>query len=210
MSIEAAYNAWSESYDTMLNKTRDLEGSALRKVLLNIRFNSVLEMGCGTGKNTEWLVSHAKNIISVDFSEEMLAKAKAKLATKNVQYIRADINNDWAFANKNQFDLITFSLVLEHIQNLGPVFTKASECLSDGGYLYLGELHPFKQYSGSKARFEASNGIKILECYTHHVSEYFNFAAKNGFKLVVVNEFFDENENNELPRIITFLFQKNT
>ena len=33
MTIQSAYNAWSETYDTVLNKTRDLEAAAIRQLL---------------------------------------------------------------------------------------------------------------------------------------------------------------------------------
>lgn len=55
MSVEGAYNQWSEQYDSNENKTRDLEAIALREMLGKIQFENCLEIGCGTGKNTEWL-----------------------------------------------------------------------------------------------------------------------------------------------------------
>ena len=75
MSIQQAYNAWSTQYDTNLNKTRDLEAQSLQTTLANINFDTCLEIGCGTGKNTAWLINKAKYITAVDLSEEMLAKA---------------------------------------------------------------------------------------------------------------------------------------
>ena len=117
METKQAYNLWSKQYDTNINKTRDLEGFAIRKVLESIHFNSCLEIGCGTGKNTEWLITKAKQMTAVDLSDEMLAKAKEKISSEIVQFIQADITFDWSFS-KIQYELVTFSLVLEHIQNL--------------------------------------------------------------------------------------------
>ncbi|MDX1762503.1 MAG: methyltransferase domain-containing protein, partial [Christiangramia sp.] len=79
MSIEKAYDHWSSQYDSNKNKTRDLDGQVTRNVLGNLKFNSVLELGCGTGKNTEWLQTRANSILAVDFSEEMLTLAKKKI-----------------------------------------------------------------------------------------------------------------------------------
>ena len=79
MNNQQAYNQWAGNYDTVINKTRDLEGKALRTVLSHYHYTSVLEIGCGTGKNTEWLIPHAEKIIAADFSIEMLAKAKSKI-----------------------------------------------------------------------------------------------------------------------------------
>ncbi|MEJ7678641.1 MAG: methyltransferase domain-containing protein [Segetibacter sp.] len=66
MDTRQAYNTWASQYDTNDNKTRDLEGQALRSSLADISFNSCLEIGCGTGKNTEWLIQKAKQVTAID------------------------------------------------------------------------------------------------------------------------------------------------
>ena len=77
MNTQQAYNVWALQYDTNDNKTRDLEAQALRETLGTISFDNCLEIGCGTGKNTGWLISSkAKSVTAVDFSDEMLAKGK--------------------------------------------------------------------------------------------------------------------------------------
>lgn len=207
MDTQKAYNIWSEQYDTNENKTRDLEAAAIRKTLAEIHFNSCLEIGCGTGKNTDWLVTKAKQITAVDFSEEMLAKAKEKILSDKVNFIQADISESWKFTNQ-KFDLITFSLVLEHIENLDHIFSEASKVLDRDGYIYIGELHPFKQYSGSKARFETEKGTQILKCFNHHVSDFIQSAKKYGFDIADINEHFDDDDRNALPRVLTILFRK--
>jgi ubiquinone/menaquinone biosynthesis C-methylase UbiE len=207
MSVQQAYNSWASQYDTNLNKTRDLEGQALRATLNDIAFDTCLEIGCGTGKNTVWLITKAKQVTAVDLSEAMLAKAKEKVALDKVQFIQADITAPWAFA-KDSYDLVSFSLVLEHIEHLDPIFSKAANVLSPGGYLYLGELHPFKQYTGSKARFDTEEGQQVVQCYNHHISDFIQAGKKAGLTLVEVEEYFDNNDRNEIPRILTILLVK--
>jgi ubiquinone/menaquinone biosynthesis C-methylase UbiE len=206
VSIQQAYNQWADQYDSNTNKTRDLEAFALRQTLANISFENCLEIGCGTGKNTAWFVTKASQVKAVDFSEEMLAKAKEKITTNNVQFIQADIKNDWAFGN--DFDLVSFSLVLEHIENLNDIFAKTKEVLKNGGYLYIGELHPFKQYTGTKARFETLAGTQVVECYNHHISEFLDATKKYNFNLINLEEHFDDDNKKEIPRILSLLFQK--
>ncbi len=207
MNTKQAYNIWSKQYDTNINKTRDLEAIVLRKVLENIHFNSCLEIGCGTGKNTEWLITKAKQITAADLSEEMLAKAKEKISSEIVQFIQADITFDWTFSKK-QYDLVTFSLVLEHIQNLDHVFQEVSKSLAKEGLVYIGELHPFKQYEGSKARFETEDGIQVVECFNHNISDFIDSAKKHNLELINIDEYFDGNDRTTIPRILTLLFQK--
>jgi hypothetical protein len=97
--------------------------------------------------------------------------------------------------------------VLEHIENLIPIFEKLSNCIKPNGYVYIGELHPFKQYAGSKARFDNGSGEEVVECYNHHISDSINAASKNGFELKLLNEHFDDNDKTTIPRILTLLFQ---
>lgn len=209
MNIKEAYNNWSAQYDTNTNKTRDMEALALQQVLSQIKFETCLEIGCGTGKNTVWLLTRSQEITAVDLSDEMLAKAKEKIQSDKVNFIQADILQDWSFANK-KYDLVSFSLVLEHIENLAPIFTKAAKNIASGGHLYIGELHPFKQYTGSKARFETTEGIQVVNCFNHHVSDFVQPAAANGFEIIYINEYFDDNDRNSIPRILAMLFRKVT
>lgn len=207
MNVKKAYNIWSKQYDTNVNKTRDLEALALRKTLENLNFETCLEIGCGTGKNTEWLITKAKQITAVDLSEEMLEVAKEKINSDKVRFIEADITRDWTFV-KEKYDLVGFSLVLEHIENLDNIFREVSKAVIAGGYVYIGELHPFKQYSGSKARFDTDNGQQIVTCFNHHISDFIQSAKRYGFKIVDVDEYFDEDSETEIPRILTLLLRK--
>lgn len=207
MKPKEAYKFWSEQYDTSENKTRDLEAIALREMLSGIAFKRCLEIGCGTGKNTGWFIGKADQVMSVDISEEMLAKAKSKIQSDKVSFKQADITSSWNFAD-GRYDLVSFSLVLEHIENLDHIFGEAAKVLNDNGYIYLGELHPFKQYSGSKARFETENGVQIVECFNHNISEFTQTAAKHGFAVSLLNEYFDNNDEQTLPRILSIVFRK--
>jgi len=207
MNIKEAYNAWSSQYDTNENKTRDLEARALREVLAPLSFENCLEIGSGTGKNTAWLIEKANHITAVDLSEEMMAKAKAKFPPGKIDFIQADITKEWTFASR-LYDLVSFSLVLEHIPDLDPVFQKAAAVLQSGGYMYTGELHPFKQYSGSKARFNTAEGEQVVDCFTHHFTDFIIPAQKNGLALIDVREYFDNDNREDMPRILTLLFRK--
>ncbi len=207
MDVRQAYNIWAEQYDSNSNKTRDLESISLRRQLSNLNFNRCLEIGCGTGKNTGFLLEKAKHVTSVDLSEEMLAKAKEKIKSDRVQFVQADINNDWSFVIAH-YDLVTFSLVLEHIEDLSKIFKKVSTSISKGAYIYIGELHPFKQYTGTKAGFETEDGLQIVTCFNHHVSDFVFAAQENGFELRNLTEYFDDDDRSNIPRILTLLLQK--
>lgn len=206
-SVNESYNIWAEVYDSAGNKTRDLEKIVAKNILSNYSFKKLIELGCGTGKNTEWLLEKADEIIALDFSKKMLAKASDKIKSKKVLFKQTDLNKPWNVENKYA-DFITCSLVLEHISNLVFIFGQAYEKLKQDGKFYICEIHPFKQYLGSKARYETESGIEELEVYTHHISDYLNAAKKNNFKLLELNEWFDNDEESNIPRLISFVFIK--
>ena len=207
MSVQNAYNAWSSQYDTNHNKTRDLDQRVTIDTLSQYSFETVLELGCGTGKNTAWLVDRAKAIRALDFSEGMLQQAVRKINDQKVTFQFADLTLPWdvpaAFG-----DLVTSSLTLEHIQNLDFIFHEAADKLKPGGHFFVCELHPFKQYAGSKARFESEGKVTELEVYVHHISDYLNAASTAGLELVELREWFDEEGSGEIPRLISFVFRK--
>ena len=207
MDIGKAYNSWAAQYDSNENKTRDLEALSLQKILQGKSFKNCLEIGCGTGKNTAWLLTICDQITAIDLSKGMLDIAKNKIQSDKVNFIEADITNDWTFA-KDAYDLVTFSLMLEHIEDLDAVFQKLAKVSDTGTRVYIGELHPFKQYAGSKARFETETGTQVVTCFNHHVTDFIQAANASGFHLLQLEEQFDEGDRSQLPRILNLLFEK--
>lgn len=209
MSTQKLYDQWSATYDAVENPTRDLEKIACETVLSSIPFRRVIELGGGTGKNTGWLADRAEELLSVDFSEEMQAVAKTKVTKENVEFRIVDVRETWSFGDF-EADLITCSLILEHVEKLEHVFAQASATLARGGRFYICELHPFKQYEGSKARFETDDGVQVTECFRHHVSDYTDAARDNGFSIERVDEWFDNDDRTTTPRLMSFVFGKRT
>jgi ubiquinone/menaquinone biosynthesis C-methylase UbiE len=207
MNNQQAYNVWAETYDAVENKTRDLEAFALRSSFPSSEKGlDILEIGCGTGKNTEWLQTKAAHLTCADFSAEMLAIAREKITASNVEFKQLDLREDWGFG-ENLFDFVSCSLALEHIENIEFVFAQAHKVLRAGGRFYVGELHPFKQYQGTKARFEFETKRFELECFTHHASDFFQSAKKCGFELIDLREWFDDEDKENPPRILSMIFK---
>jgi ubiquinone/menaquinone biosynthesis C-methylase UbiE len=207
MNNKNVYAVWSSEYDSNKNRTRDLEAIAFQNCMNGKKFSHSLEIGCGTGKNTPTLLSVSHKVTAVDFSEEMLAIAKQKIVSENVSFITADITQKWDFAVQ-LYDLITFSLVLEHIEDLNVIFKKANAALVSDGIVYIGELHPFKQYTGSKARVALKDETVVADCYLHHLSDFSKSAIDNGFEVISIQEFWDEGDDNGIPRILSLLLKK--
>ena len=207
MNIQSAYNDWSASYDTDENLTRDLDQKVTREALTGTQFRSILEIGCGTGKNTVFLAQIGRQVHALDFSQGMIQIAKEKVKAENVRFSIADLTQRWPCEDAN-YDLIVCNLVLEHIENLSFIFSEASRVLQEEGRFLINELHPFRQYEGKKARFQRGDEEMEIPAFVHHISDFLNAASDHGLALMKLKEWWHEHDENKPPRLISFLFEK--
>ncbi len=203
--IKDSYNSWAHQYDVNINPTRDLDKIATIESLSKIYFSNVLELGCGTGKNTQWLITKADRLVGIDFSKNMLDLAIEKVKSDKVTFINANLNKEWS-VNDNSFDFATINLTLEHIEKLDHIFYSLNKKLIAGGKCFVCELHPKKQAAGSKAQFFENGVKKQLDTYQHLEQDYIQNAEKAGFVLLSKKDWWDNKE--DLPRLISFLFEK--
>jgi malonyl-CoA O-methyltransferase len=207
MNIQKAYNEWSASYDSDENLTRDLDQQVLREALASLHVQSILELGCGTGKNTSFLAQIGRHVQALDFSEGMIAKAREKVRSENVKFSVADLTRKWPCEDE-AYQLIVCNLVLEHIEDLAFIFSEAFRGLQEKGRFLIHELHPFRQYAGKKARFERDGETTEIPAFVHHISEFTNAASQQGFTLVKLDERWHAADQNKPPRLVSFLFEK--
>ncbi|MCX5801256.1 MAG: class I SAM-dependent methyltransferase [Candidatus Eisenbacteria bacterium] len=206
MNIQDAYTNWSVTYDSDRNLTRDLSQVVTRNSLANLHCKSILEIGCGTGNNTIFLAQIAEKVRALDFSEGMIDRAKRKVQAENVTFAMADITTRWPCEDASA-DLVVCSLVLEHIENLSFIYSEAFRSLVAGGCFFVCELHPFRQYQGTKASFRRDGGTTEIQAFIHHISDFLNVAEASGLTLQSLKEWWHEEDQDKLPRLVSFMFQ---
>jgi malonyl-CoA O-methyltransferase len=206
MTIQDAYTDWSDTYDSDRNLTRDLDRRVARQELSRFRGKCILELGCGTGKNTPMLASIGEDVYALEFSAGMIEKARAKVTAPNVTFELADITRRWP-GKDHSFDLIVCNLVLEHIADLNFIFSEASRVLCEGGRFFICELHPFRQYLGTQARFQRADETKQIAAFTHHITDFTKAALANELRLSEMKEWWHEKDEGKPPRLISFLFE---
>jgi ubiquinone/menaquinone biosynthesis C-methylase UbiE len=206
MTIRDAYSSWSSSYDTDRNLTRDLDQVITKRLLADQCATTLLELGCGTGKNTPFYASIAQQVIAFDFSDGMIAQAKAKISSENVQFTQTDLTQPWPCPN-NRVDLAVCNLVLEHIEDLGFIFSEVARVLNPGGQFFISELHPFKYALGKQATFKQGDQQVNIPGFLHHISHFTDAASSAGFSLTKMGEWWHEEDPGKPPRLVTFLFQ---
>lgn len=208
-SIQESYNQWASGYDTQENSTRDLAHQALISHLGLFKNADVLDVGCGTGTNLETLSKTARSVTGMDFSTQMLEKAKQKPLPTHVWLVQHNILDPWPFKDQ-YFDAISMMLVLEHIEELLPIFQESYRALKNNGFMFICEYHPERQLAGKAPKYydhgEAVH--KSIPSYHHTMEEFSDAAANAGFQIMSAKEWSDPQSSNPDPQILSLVLNK--
>jgi predicted TPR repeat methyltransferase len=98
-----------------------------------MRFQSMLDLGCGTGLAGKVFRPFAAQLVGVDLSPAMIARAQAKgdydrLVVGNLASFLAE-----AIANNTKYDLVVAADVFVYINDLAPVVAAIAGVLAPGG-----------------------------------------------------------------------------
>jgi 2-polyprenyl-3-methyl-5-hydroxy-6-metoxy-1,4-benzoquinol methylase len=118
-----------------------IEEPAMWSVMPELSGATVLDIGCGFGVNCARLAdSGASEVIGVDISKEMLAKAWALNNHDKVTYLnKAAEDIDFA---PNTFDIVVSSLSLHYVIDYAGVVSKVFNCLKEDGNFIFSVEHP--------------------------------------------------------------------
>lgn len=155
------YKLWSPVYDRFFNTGPFLV--ARKKVFQGISFErnqKVLFVGVGTGADLELIDHEGLNITAIDFSPDMLKKAKKKYKDSSIQFLEMDAQQ-MAFEN-NQFDWIVGSLILSVVPDTGACFREMARVLKPGGELVLFDKFFFNEKEPSFLKKIIRPVIKLL------------------------------------------------
>jgi SAM-dependent methyltransferase len=92
----------------------------------------VLELACGPGTWTVYLLRHAASVTAVDASPEMLALASARARDERVRFIRADL---FSWRPDRRYDVVFFGFWLSHVplERFESFWTLVADCLKPHG-----------------------------------------------------------------------------
>jgi ubiquinone/menaquinone biosynthesis C-methylase UbiE len=208
--VAAAYDRWAAVYDADKNATRDLDALVVRRAPIALDGRDVLELGCGTGKNTTHLAATARRVVALDFSEGMIARAHERIVTTNVEFVKHDVREVWPVPSAS-FDVVIGNLILEHVHDLAIVFFETARVLRSGGQAFFCELHPYRQLQGGQAQFtDPRTGERVqVAAHVHTVSEYVNGGIEAGLELRGLGEWIEEGAPEDAaPRLFSLLFHR--
>lgn len=194
----------------MSNTTRDLASDRLRNSGVRFSGRDVLELGCGTGRNTALIASEARTVFALDFSVGMLSVARARVPATQVSFVRHDVRDSLPLPAAC-VDVVVVSLVLEHVEELLPVYREVARVLRPGGDLWICELHPERQRLGAQAKFvdPATEEEILVTAYQHTVAEFVNSGLNAGLVLQQLGEWVEPGAApGTVPRLLSLRFGK--
>jgi SAM-dependent methyltransferase len=117
------------------------EWPALRAILPAMRDLRILDLGCGFGWFCRWARKHgAAQVLGIDISERMLARAQAETTDPAIGYQRGDL--DRLELSPASLDLVYSSLALHYVADLPGLLEKVHAALVPGGRFVFSAEHP--------------------------------------------------------------------
>ncbi len=112
------------------------ETGLIEELVINSKY-SVLDIGCGCGKQCLTLSEKCKKVIGIDLQQFMIDDAIAKRSAENITYICNDFMNvDF----NEEFDIIISQNVMFHVEDKTEFLKKIYSLLKRGGQFVFTDL----------------------------------------------------------------------
>ncbi|OGR57270.1 MAG: hypothetical protein A2X36_14385 [Elusimicrobia bacterium GWA2_69_24] len=192
---EEGYDRWAEVYDSDGNPLIAMEEPVVDELLGPVKGLAVADIGCGTGRHALRLAAKGAAVTGVDFSEGMLAKARAKPGAEAVRFIRHDLARPLPL-RAGSCDRVVCALVLEHIADLEKFFRDLKRICRRDGRIVLTAMHPALWLKGQSARFYDPQTGREVRPHSHRqsLSDYVMAAAAAGLRIERMSEHAPDSE----------------
>ncbi len=138
-TIKQSFGDASVSYDSVASLQRKVGKALLENIGQAAYFDSVVDIGCGTGFLIEELINQkkcsAELVVALDIAKPMLDVARAKLTNDQVSYLCADA--EFLPLQPHSVDLVVSNLAVQWCSDLAKNFTEIKRVLKPGGVLLL-------------------------------------------------------------------------
>jgi SAM-dependent methyltransferase len=187
VDVRSGYGEWVATYEQTV---QDLMDVALLEALATVPWAAVrraADLGCGTGRTGAWLRARGvSSIDGVDLTPEMLEIARSRAVYQSL--VEADVSSTGL--ESGAYDLVTTSLVDEHLAQLRPLYQEAWRLAGRGAFYVLVGYHPhFIMASGMPTHFESGSGEQVaIETHVHLLSDHVAAALREGWTLVEMRE----------------------
>jgi ubiquinone/menaquinone biosynthesis C-methylase UbiE len=170
--------------------------SEIQRLTTGRRFRRLVDLGCGTGKQTVMLAPLADEVLAVDISAASLQQAKSRCVragVPNVRFLQESIVN-LPLESGSVEGIISYGDVISHVYDqYRLVFRESARILCPGGFLAFEidgkwELDMLLHDGEERARARAARGVghlriwRDIPCKTFTDRELRNDLAEAGFR----------------------------
>lgn len=146
------------------------EWPTFQKMLPDFTGKRVLDVGCGFGWHDLYAAQHhAKSVLGIDISENMLQVAREKNHYDNVHYQKMAMEEiDFP---QNSFDVVISSLALHYTPDFNDICQRLKKCLTPNGDFVFSVEHPIFTAFGNQDWFYDENGEITCWPVDHYFTE---------------------------------------
>lgn len=212
-----------EAYANMARSTGGLKAAGewhqLQPLFPDVSGKKVLDLGCGYGWHCKYAAQMgAAEILGIDSSEKMIAKAMAANADAGITYRVCNIE-EYTYP-ENTYDFVISNLVLHYIENLEGIYQKVYRTLKQGGCFLFNIEHPaftaginqdwvydeqgkplywaIDDYYYPGERVTNFLGQRVVKQH-HTLTQILNTLLKNGFQIEAVEEAMPPEDMMDIP-----------
>lgn len=170
------------SYYGKHDKKRFNGEDSLNKIVKNLDFKTVLDVGSGEGLQRHFFTNHSKDVMTCDYDFDSAPHSNNR--TQKYDYVGNFLHLDIA----EKFDFVFSSHVLEHQRNVGLFIDKKVFCCKEGGYIctivpvrkpFITGGHSSIWNPGLLLYNYVLAGIDCSECYIEQVDYDICLVVKN-------------------------------
>jgi SAM-dependent methyltransferase len=174
------YRVWSVTYDDGHNSAFDFDEPVVTEIVEPLPAGVAVDAACGTGRFSALLAARDHQVIGVDSSPDMLARARIRVP--DGEFRSGDLNR--LPVADAAADLVVCGLALTHVPDLRPVFAEFARVLRPGGHLVVSDMHPERILRGAIPTLRGPDGRPgRLPGHRHLVGDYLRAALPVGLQV---------------------------
>jgi len=142
---KAYWSSIAHKYDAVVKETGDqsqqlIINPVVQELLGDLNDKCVLDAGCGNGYWTRRMAETAQRVVGVDFTEELIERARSRGVPKNAEFIIGNLER--LLLAKDTFDVVLMSMVLLDLEDLSTPIGEIARVTKQGGKVIVSTTHP--------------------------------------------------------------------
>ncbi len=126
------------------------------------KVKTAVDLGCGTGRYSEWISQKSDILVSVDIDKKMLKRVKSK----NINHLLVQSSIDRLPFKENAFQFVLLTDVIEHLKDDKQVINEISRILKQHGTILMSVPllpPPYPDSAHIKSGYSKKQIINLLE-----------------------------------------------